>query len=107
LPRDWYKDWERNCCWKPYCKVHGLGIEMCLIFSERWLTPGTEYAIPEKLPLPRDWYNNWDAIAAATNGAATGLTEADIDDGIYPAAFWLFWVIMPGDLLLSGKLQAC
>jgi hypothetical protein len=52
--------------------------------AERWLTPGTEYAVPEKLPLPREWYRDWDAIAAATNGAARGPTDANIDDGTGP-----------------------
>lgn len=49
--------------------------------ADRWLTPGTEYAIPEKLPLPRDWYKHWDAIEAGAKGSVTGLTDADIDDG--------------------------
>jgi hypothetical protein len=49
--------------------------------AERWLTPGTEYAILEKLPLPREWYKGWDLSSpSATPGAATGLTEADMGD---------------------------
>ena len=32
--------------------------------AERWLTPGTEYAVPEKLPLPAEWYKDWDASSA-------------------------------------------
>ena len=49
--------------------------------AERWLTPGTEYAVPEKLPLPREWYQGWDLSSpAAPGGAASGLTEADMGD---------------------------
>ena len=49
--------------------------------AERWLTPGTEYAVPEKLPLPREWYKGWDLSAPAAPGtAASGLTEADMGD---------------------------
>ena len=49
--------------------------------AERWLTPGTEYAIPEKLPLPQEWYKGWDLSSpAAPGGAASGLTEADMGD---------------------------
>ena len=35
--------------------------------AERWLTPGTEYAVPEKLPLPREWYTDMEteAVSAA------------------------------------------
>ena len=39
--------------------------------AERWLTPGTEYAVPEKLPLPADWYKD---LNAATEDA-----DADMD----------------------------
>ena len=53
---------------------------MC-VRAERWLTPGTEYAVPEKLPLPREWYSGWDLSSpAAPGGAASGLTEADMGD---------------------------
>lgn len=46
--------------------------------AERWLTPGTEYAVPEKLPLPREWYKDWETNAdAGENGAMTG---ADVDE---------------------------
>ena len=56
--------------------------------AERWLTPGTEYAIPEKLPLPREWYKGWDLSSpSATTGAAIGLTEADMGDS---AALFFF-----------------
>ena len=49
--------------------------------AERWLTPGTEYAVPEKLPLPREWYKGWDLSSpTAPGGAARGLTEADMGD---------------------------
>ncbi len=33
--------------------------------AERWLTPGTEYAVPEKLPLPKDWYTDIETEAIA------------------------------------------
>ena len=35
--------------------------------AERWLTPGTEYAVSEKLPLPREWYTDMEteAVSAA------------------------------------------
>ena len=53
-------------------------------YAERWLTPGTEYAVPEKLPLPREWYSEWDrngACAAPTNGtASTGAGGTDVDE---------------------------
>ncbi|KAK9904844.1 hypothetical protein WJX75_003698 [Coccomyxa subellipsoidea] len=46
---------------------------------ERWLTTGTEYAVPEKLPLPRKWYNDWES--AATNGATgNGAGGTDVDE---------------------------
>ncbi|EIE19060.1 cytochrome P450 [Coccomyxa subellipsoidea C-169] len=46
---------------------------------ERWLTPGTEYAVPEKLPLPREWYKEWEE--GTHTGATRGLTDADINEG--------------------------
>ena len=33
--------------------------------AERWLTPGTEYAVTEKLPLPREWYTDIETEAVA------------------------------------------
>ena len=38
--------------------------------AERWLTPGTEYAVTEKLPLPREWYTDMEteAISSAAAG---------------------------------------
>jgi hypothetical protein len=47
--------------------------------AERWLTPGTEYAVPEMLPLPREWYKDWEQ--GTRNGSERGLTDADIDEG--------------------------
>ncbi|KAK9916187.1 hypothetical protein WJX75_009837 [Coccomyxa subellipsoidea] len=46
---------------------------------ERWLTAGTEYAVPEMLPLPREWYKDWEQ--GTRNGSARGLTDDDIDKG--------------------------
>ncbi len=54
-----------------------------LLCTERWLTPGTEYAVTEKLPLPRGWYTERDADVAAgtdsvpSHGAAGG---TDVDE---------------------------
>ncbi len=51
--------------------------------TERWLIPGTEYAVPEKLPLPRAWYTERDGDVAAgadgvpSHGAADGI---DVDE---------------------------
>lgn len=36
--------------------------ESCF-FAERWLTPGAEYAVSEKLLLPRHWYTDTDMNA--------------------------------------------
>lgn len=56
-----------------------MAIPVTCLCTERWLTPGTEYAVPEKLPLPRDWYKEWEE--GTRGGAAQGLTDADIDEG--------------------------
>ena len=49
--------------------------------------------MPERLPLPREWYVGWEASidalrsrAPQQDGAATGLTEADLDGSEPP--FW-------------------
>ena len=47
--------------------------------AERWLKAGTEYAVPEMLPLPRKWYKDWEQETC--NGSARGLTDANIDEG--------------------------
>ena len=46
--------------------------------AERWLTPGTEYAVTEKLPLPKEWYKNWD-LDKASSAPSTG-TNIDSDE---------------------------
>jgi hypothetical protein len=47
------------------------------------LTPGTEYAVPEKLPLPPEWYKDWEREGSAggsSAGEAATMTGADVDD---------------------------
>ena len=57
--------------------------------AERWLTPGTEYAVPEKLPLPREWYKGWDLSSpSAAKGTSIGLTEADMGNSKPLCLFW-------------------
>lgn len=64
---------------------------MCLHCAERWLTPGTEYAVTEKLPLPKDWYTDMEteAIApGATNLMSTASLPANYEydeSSMFPA----------------------
>ena len=52
---------------------------MCL-HAERWLTPGTEYAVTDKLPLPRDWYTDIETEAVAP-GANNLMSTASLPAG--------------------------
>ncbi|CAL5224619.1 g7335 [Coccomyxa viridis] len=47
---------------------------------ERWLTPGTEYAVTEKLPLPREWYTDIETEAVAP-GANNLMSTASLPAG--------------------------
>jgi hypothetical protein len=62
----------------------GTGVTCFFVRAERWLTPGTEYAIPEKLPLPREWYKDWDtdgsAAAASSAAVGSGAGGTDVDE---------------------------
>jgi len=65
--------------------------DLCLHCAERWLTPGTEYAVTEKLPLPKDWYTDieTEAIApGATNLMSTASLPANYEydeSSMFPA----------------------
>jgi hypothetical protein len=72
--------------------------------SERWLTTGTEYAVPEKLPLPRKWYNDWES--AATNGATgNGAGGTDVDESGECSTFFGFLLLPEGKPWNTGPLQ--
>ena len=47
------------------------------------MTPGTEYAVPEKLPLPKEWYKNWD-LDRMSSQASAGSTETMDTEGSEP-----------------------
>ena len=50
--------------------------------AERWLTPGTEYAVTEKLPLPKEWYKNWDLDRTASQPSSAGNADSlDTEEG--------------------------
>lgn len=46
----------------------------------RWLTPGTEYAVTEKLPLNRTWYTDIETEAVAP-GANNLMSTASLPAG--------------------------
>ncbi len=52
----------------------------CVHRAERWLTPGTEYAVTEKLPLPREWYTDIETEAVAP-GANNLMSTASLPAG--------------------------
>ncbi len=56
-----------------------LKIGVPCLCAERWLTPGTEYAVPEMLPLPREWYKDWerDGSDGVASSSAAGGTDVD------------------------------
>ena len=64
-----------TCARMHACKVtasHNINMTVeFVLHAERWLTPGTEYAVPEKLPLPKEWYSSWEAAAAGDKGGDT------------------------------------
>ena len=49
--------------------------------ADRWLTPGAEYAVPEKLPLAREWYKDWEAAFSSDQAAAAGAPGAEAEQG--------------------------
>lgn len=52
------------------------------VHAERWLSPGTEYAVTEKLPLPKDWYTDME-----TEALSRGASDALISTESLPANF--------------------
>ena len=48
--------------------------------AERWLVPGTEYAVTEKLPLPKEWYTDIETEAVAP-GANNLMSTASLPAG--------------------------
>ena len=46
--------------------------------AERWLTPGTEYAVPEKLQLHRGWYTGDIETQAIAPGANNLMSTASL-----------------------------
>ncbi|CAL8465573.1 g5109 [Coccomyxa elongata] len=71
--------------WVPHHAIQNVSFnwdQPNAFMPERWLVPGTEYAVTEKLPLPRGWYTEPDAdVAAGTDGVpshgAAGGTDVD------------------------------
>lgn len=55
--------------------------------------------MPEMLPLPREWYKEWEE--GTRNRSATGLTEADIDEGQSTSVALLTTCEMPGKSMIA------
>lgn len=79
------KSWVSPCCalchnQSPICPWYCQVQIPFLLCTERWLVPGTEYAVPEKLPLPRDWYTEREAdVAAGMDGIPSHGTAGGTD----------------------------
>ncbi|CAL5224557.1 g7259 [Coccomyxa viridis] len=72
-----------TCIWVPHHAIQNASFnwdDPTKFMPERWLTPGTEYAVPEKLPLPKEWYKNWD-LDRMSSQASAGSTETMDTEG--------------------------
>ncbi|CAK0787662.1 hypothetical protein CVIRNUC_010884 [Coccomyxa viridis] len=85
-----------TCIWVPHHAIQNVSFNWAdhdKFKPERWLTPGTEYAVTEKLPLPKEWYKNWDldkASSAPSTGTNIDSDEQEENDSRRPKRYFPF-----------------